>query len=60
MNHAVFGETMENVIKHRDIKLLTNEGKKNYLVLEPNYDATNFFFRKLISHRNEKKTTICE
>ena len=42
MNNEVFGKTMDNVRKHRDIKLLTTEGRRNYLVLEPNYHTTKF------------------
>ena len=43
MNNSVFGKTMENVRKHRDIKLVTtNEIRKN-LVSEPNYHMTNVF-----------------
>ena len=42
MNNEVFGKTMDNVRKHRDIKLLTTESRRNYLVLEPNYHTTKF------------------
>ena len=40
MNNSVFGKTMENVRKHRDIKLVTTDNRRNQLVLEPNYHAT--------------------
>ena len=34
MNHAVFGKTIEDVRKHRNIKLVTTEGRSYYLVSE--------------------------
>ena len=37
INHAVFGKTMENVRKHRDIKLVKSDKKRNKLVSEPNF-----------------------
>ena len=37
MNNAVFSETMENVRKHRDLKLVRTDKKRNKLVSEPNY-----------------------
>ena len=43
MNNAVFEETMENVRKHRDIKLVTRDKRRNQIVSEPNYHAKNIF-----------------
>ena len=36
-NNAAFGKTVENVSKHRDIKLFKTNKRRNYLVSEPNY-----------------------
>ena len=40
MNNAVFGKTIGNVRKHRDIKLVTTDKRRNQLVSEPNYQTT--------------------
>ena len=48
MSNAVSGKTVENVRKHRDIKLITTKGRKNYLVSEPN-DTTKFFTENLLA-----------
>ena len=38
MNNAFFGKKkMENVRKHKDIKLVTTDKRKNQLASEPNY-----------------------
>ena len=49
MNDAVFGKTMENVRKRKNIKLVTIERRRNYLVLEPNYHSTKFFKENLLA-----------
>ena len=36
-NNSVFGKTMENVRKHRDINLVRTNKRRNQLVSEPNY-----------------------
>ena len=49
MNNAVFGKTMQNVGKRRDIKLVTTERRTNYLVSEPSFHTTNFFIENLLA-----------
>ena len=46
---------MESVRKYGNIKLLTTESKRHYLVSEPKKQKKMFY--KFIRHRNEKKNT---
>ena len=48
MNNVDFRKTMKNVRKHSDIKLITNEGRRNYFMSEPNY-YTQFFSKNVIA-----------
>ena len=56
--NRVFGITMENVKKQRDIKLFTTKRRRNYFVSELNY-ATKFFAEKL-SILELSKILMCE
>ena len=49
MSNAVFGKTMENVRKHRNIKLVTTDVKRKKLVSEPNYHTTKWFSDNLLA-----------
>ena len=49
MNNAVIGKTIGNVRKHRDIKLVRTERRRNYLVSEPNYQIKKFFTEYLLA-----------
>ena len=57
MNNSVFGKTMENIRKHRDIKLVTTDKIRNKLVSEPNYHTINLISEDL-SIIETKKTKI--
>ena len=58
MNYAVFAKTMENVRKHKNIKLVTTERRRNYLVSEPNYYTTKFFTEYLLAIEMKKTQII--
>ena len=45
---------MENVRKHRDIKLLTTDRRRNQLVSEPNYHTTKYFSKTLLQIEMKK------
>ena len=47
MNNSVFGKTMENIRKHRDIKLVTTNKRRRKLVSEPNYHTMNYISEDL-------------
>ena len=53
-----FGKTMKNVRKHRDIKLVTTDKKRNQLASQPNYHTTKYFPQNLMAiamKKNNKK-----
>ena len=54
MNNTVFGKTMENVRKHRDIKLATKNKRRNQLASEPNYHTPKYFSEHLMGMEMEK------
>ena len=49
MNNAIFGNTMENLRKYRDIKLITTNKRRNQLVSEPNYHTTKQFSENFLA-----------
>ena len=57
MNNSVFGKTMENIRKHRDVKLVTTGKKRSKLVSEPNYHTINLISEDL-SIIEMKKTKV--
>ena len=57
MNNAVFGKTMENIRKQRDIKLVTTDKTRSKLVSEPNYHTINLISEDL-SIIEMKKTKV--
>ena len=57
MNNSVFVKTMENIRKHRDIKLVTTDKKRSKLVSESNYHTINLI-SEVLSIIEMKKTKI--
>ena len=49
MENAVFGKPIENIRKHKEIKRVTTERRKNYLEPEPNYHTTKIFTESLLT-----------
>ena len=54
MNNAVFGKTMENVRKHRDIKLVTTDKRRNQFASEPYYRTKKHFSKNLMATEMKK------
>ena len=54
MNNSVFENTMENVRKNRDIKLVTADKRRNQLVSKPNYHTIKWFSENLLAIEMKK------
>ena len=54
MGNSVFGKTMENVRKHKDIKLVTTDKRRNQLVSETNYHTTKLLPENLLAIEMKK------
>ena len=48
---------MESIWKHRDIKLVAIEKRRNYLVSQQNHHYYKVFHRKFVGYNNENKNT---
>ena len=46
-----FSKNIDNVRKHRDIKLVTTKARRNYLVSEPNYHTTKIFLKIYLPYK---------
>ena len=57
MNNSVFGETIENIRKHREIMFVTTDKKRSKFVSEPNYHTINLISEDL-SIIEMKKTKV--
>ena len=57
INNSVFGKTMENIRKHREITSVTTDKKRSKLVSEPNYHTINLISEDL-SIIEMKKTKV--
>ena len=55
LNNAVFGKSMQNVRKHRDIKLVTSNKKRCKLASKPNYHTTKWFSENVLAIEMKKK-----
>ena len=58
MNNSVFGKTMENIRRHRDIKLVNNKEKYLKTVMKPNFKSRTLLGPDLMGCEMEKVKVI--
>ena len=58
MINAAFSNTVENVRKHRDIKLVRTKRRRNYLISDPSYYTKKFFTENVLAIEMKKSQKI--
>ena len=56
MNNVDFEKTMKNVKNHRDIKLVTTDARRNYLVSVLNYHKAKIFLDNVLAMETERSS----
>ena len=56
MNNSVFGNTLENIRKRVDVKLVTSEEKITKLASKPTYVSSKIFNENLVAVHKIKET----
>ena len=54
-NNAFFEKSLENIRKHRNIKLVRTNTKRNKLLSEPNYHTTKWLSEDLLAIELKRK-----
>ena len=57
MKNLVFGKTIKNLTKHIDIKSVTTEKRKKYLVSKQNFHIVKSFSENLLAIEMKNKNT---
>ena len=60
MNNSVFGKTIENVRKRRDIRLIVTEERRKKLTSEPNYESCTTFSDELMTIEMRKTSVLMD
>ena len=58
MINAAFSNTVDNVRKHRDIKLVRTKRRRNYLISDPSYYTKKFFTENVLAIEMKKTQKI--
>ena len=56
LNNSVFGKTMENIRKHVDVRLVTDQKKLSKLVSKPTFVNSKIFNEDLMAVQKIKET----
>ena len=56
MNNVDFEKTMKNVKNYRDIKLVTTDARRKYLMSELNYHKIKFFLDNVLAMEIERSS----
>ena len=55
LNNSFYGQTMENVRKHGDIRLVNNENRRSKIASKPDYKGTTYISEDFLKMELKKR-----